>query len=166
MASLVKSSNLEVAAILAQTHRKYSVINDPLLLHHVVYGLKSVYIHGRTLGTKADDSIGFLLIEVLGLSLDASKCVLKHVNPCARVLTKVKRVLCDKAFISAPFGIALIKTAAIVRRARAVDFLAAEKFETIAEAALVKLVDMLATFATGAQFLAWDGSDTRSSIND
>ena len=166
MARLVKSSNLEVAAILAQAHRKYSVINDSLLLHHVVYRLKSVYIHGRTLGTKADDSIGLLLIEVLGLSLDASKRVLEHVNPCARVLTKVKRILCDKAFISAPLGIPLIKAAAIVRRARTVDFLAAEKFETIAEATLVKLVDMFATFATGAQFLAWDGSNTGSSIND
>ena len=45
--SLVIASNLKISTVLPETHRKLSLIDDALLLHHVIYRLKSVQVLAR-----------------------------------------------------------------------------------------------------------------------
>ena len=42
---LIVAADLKIAAIFAKAHREDAVLNDALLLHHVINGLKSINIH-------------------------------------------------------------------------------------------------------------------------
>lgn len=131
VASLVEAAHLEVPSILAKAHRKLPDFNDPLLLHDVVDGLKSIQIHQRFLTTQTQDAISLLGVEVLGLRVHTAKRVFKHVDSEMEVLAEVHAILGDKAFIARPFSVTLVKVAMIAFSASTVNGLAVVKREVL-----------------------------------
>lgn len=97
---LVIASHLEVPSVLAQAHCELPLLNDVLLLHHVVNGLEPIQIHSRLLTAETQDAISFLGVEVLGFSVDAAKGVFKHVDTEMEVFTEVHAVLGNVTFVA------------------------------------------------------------------
>ena len=166
MACLVIPTDLKVAAVLAQTHRKDSLLDDALLFHHIVNRFKPVNVHGWALRAQPKNPICILAIEVLSLGLDATECVFEHINACARVFAEVKSILGNETLVAASFRIALVKATQIALCALAVDLLAVEKLESVAQLALVELVDVLAASTAFAKLFAGDRCHARPRIDN
>ena len=107
-----------------------------------------------------------LAVEVVRLSLDATKCVLKHIASIVLNFPKRKHILRNIAFVAATFGIALVKTAPVRFCACAVDSLAVIELELITATCLIKVIDMLTTSSLRAKLLARDGSDARACVQN
>jgi len=63
------------------------------------------------------------------------------------VLSKVERVFGDEALVAATLGVPLIEAASLLRRAVAVDLLAAVEREMVALRALVELINVFTALA-------------------
>jgi len=77
MTRLIIATDLEVATVLTETHREDALFDDVLLFHHIVNRFKSINIHAWALSAEAQNSIGILRVEILGLSLNTAKSVLE-----------------------------------------------------------------------------------------
>ena len=85
MSSLVKASNLKVAAIFTKTHSKLSRVYQACFFHHVVDWSKLV--ETIRLLTQTKNAINLLRIEVLSLCMSTAKRVLKpHIKYKPHVL--------------------------------------------------------------------------------
>jgi len=124
------TANLEVSPILAKTHAKLASLNDLLLEHHVVDWLESVQILLGSLARQAKDAVCLLTVEVLGLCVDAAKCVLEHIDPEVEILSEIDAVFGDKTFIATALGIPLVEPTPVLRSALAINFVAVVQLET------------------------------------
>ena len=154
MTCLVVPSHLEIASIFPKAHGEGSLINDALLMQHIVNRLKPVNIHARALCTKTKNSIGFLAIKVLSFCLNTSKSILKHFG---RVLIEVESIFYNIALVAAALCVTLIESAPVLRCAPAVNFSAIVKLKIRAFTTFIQVVDVLSALSLLAKLLARDG---------
>ena len=89
MPCFIEASNLKVASVLSQAHRKLSHANNVLLKHDIVNRLKFIQVHLWSLAAESQNTISLLTIKVLCLRVNAAKGVFKQVNSIVMVLAKV-----------------------------------------------------------------------------
>ena len=85
----IPTTHLEVATILAKTHRELPLLDNVLLHHRIINWLVKVFIRSGFLLAQPKDPISFLTIEILCLCMNTTESVIKHVNSILKVLSKV-----------------------------------------------------------------------------
>ena len=157
MTCTVIATNLEITTVFTQAHGELSLLDNLLLLHHIIDRLKSVQIHPGSLTGESQDPISLLTVKVLGLCVDTPKRVLKHIDAGTEILAEVQRVLHYVAFIAGTLGIGLVEATASALYAATVDFRAVVEGELVRHGCLVQAVDMTAAGSFRAVVAAWDG---------
>ena len=154
---LVIPTHLEIASIFPKAHGEGSLINNALLMQHIVNRLKPVNIHARALCTKTKNPIGFLAIKVLSFCLNTSKCILKHFG---RVLIEVESIFYNIALVAAALSVALIEPAAVLVCTAAVYLVAVVQLEVFRLFRVVEIVYMVTAHTWLAEVFARNGGNT------
>ena len=89
--------------------------------------------------------------------MHTAESVLKLINACAAILSKIKRIFGDEPLITATFRIALIKSTSIIISALAFNFFAVVELKLIALTAVIKVVNVLTALAILTELFTWDG---------
>ena len=108
------ASYLQVAAILAQAHRKHFLLDQPILVHHLVDWSEQVGTAILRLHRHAQDPICLLRVEQIGLLLHAAESVLEVIVARVILLTQVNLIPHNVAIIETALRVSLIKLAVVM----------------------------------------------------
>ena len=163
---LVVAPDLEVAAVFAEAHGELALLDDALLVHHVVNGLKAIQVLTGSLRAEPENPVGLLAVKVLGFSVHTAKSVFKHVDSKVEILPEIHRVLRNIPLILAALRVALVEPASVACGALAVDLRAVVKLEIFRFGTRVQTVYVLAAFPRLAKLSAGDRRDRGARVRD